>query len=246
MSTPFTPDSSDATKTATSFASRVLDFVDALVPPQLTSAPVEWLLPHRDPEARRCMADFYRRFYDDDHERLFVFGVNPGRFGAGVTGIPFTDPYALSNACGIQHTLGDRQELSATFIHDVIAELGGCVSFFRHVYITSVCPLGLLLDGKNRNYYDDRRVLAELDSFIVDSIQRQITFGARRDVAIVIGSGANARVMDRLNAEHRWFAELRMLDHPRFIMQYRRAHLPEYRASYAATFSSLLGRESTT
>ena len=165
------------------------------------------------------MEAFYGRFYDDNRPRLFIFGINPGRFGSGLTGIPFTDGYALTHTCGIASSLPQRRELSATFIHRVIQALGGADSFFGQAFITGVCPLGLLRGGKNFNYYDDRSLLSELEPFFVDTIRRRIAFGARPQAAVVIGTGKNLQVMQRLNAEHRFFDELHALEHPRFIMR---------------------------
>ena len=225
---------------ATSFGDQVLAFYRTLPRPSLTSAPVEWIDPYHLPEVRRCMDEFYGRFYGDNQPRLFVFGINPGRFGSGITGIPFTDGHALTHACGIATSLPQRQELSATFIHRVIQAWGGADAFFRHMYITAVSPLGLLRGGKNYNYYDDRSVLRELEPFLVDAIQRQLAFGARPQAAVVIGTGKNLQVMQRLNAEHRFFEELRAVEHPRFIMQYRRNQVDEFVASYVRVFQELL------
>ncbi len=35
--------------------------------------------------------------------RYLILGINPGRFGGGITGIPFTDPIRLQNICGIEN-----------------------------------------------------------------------------------------------------------------------------------------------
>jgi len=223
-----------------SFGDRVLAFYRTLVRPQVSARPVEWIDPYHSPEVRRAMDAFYGTFYSDDRPRLFVFGINPGRFGAGLTGIPFTDRYALAHSCGIPTSLPQRQELSATFIHRVIQKWGGATPFFGGVYITAVCPLGLLSRGVNFNYYDDRAVLSELEPFLLVCIRRQIDFGARRQAAVVVGSGQNFRVLQRLNAEHGFFEELRAVEHPRFIMQYRRTEVDQYVSRYLRLFEELL------
>src|SRR5688572_18988998 len=41
--------------------------------------------------------NFYARYYDDDRKRFLILGINPGRYGAGITGIPFTDPIKLES-----------------------------------------------------------------------------------------------------------------------------------------------------
>ena len=52
------------------------------------------------PAQERALSDFYHRFYNDDKPRNLILGINPGRLGAGATGIPFTDTKRLV-ACGI-------------------------------------------------------------------------------------------------------------------------------------------------
>jgi hypothetical protein len=46
--------------------------------------------------------------------------------------------------------------------------------------------------------------------------------------------------MQRLNAEHHFFDELRAVEHPRFIMQYRRKQVDQFVASYLRVFKELL------
>ena len=89
----------------------------------------------------------------------------------------------------------------------------------------------------NFNYYDDPRLLARLKPFIVRTIQQQLAFGARREAAIVLGAGANYRHLAVLNEEYQFFEKLVALDHPRFIMQYRRKRLREYRRKYLDVFT---------
>ena len=88
------------------------------------------------------------------------------------------------------------------------------------------------------NYYDDRKLERAVTPFIVSSIEAQIALGCRRDRVIVLGRGQNAKFLMRLNDQHRWFGAVQALDHPRFIMQYRRKKLDAYIASYAGVLSS--------
>jgi len=43
-----------------------------------------------NPEALIVSGKFYKKYYNDNNPRFLILGINPGRFGAGVTGIPFT------------------------------------------------------------------------------------------------------------------------------------------------------------
>jgi hypothetical protein len=102
---------------------------------------------------------FYRKYYDDHEPRHLILGINPGRFGAGVTGIPFTDPKRLVEKCGLAFQGKMEHEPSSVFVYDVIEAYGGAEAFYRKFYINSVCPLGFTKTspaGKevNCNYYD--------------------------------------------------------------------------------------------
>jgi hypothetical protein len=87
-------------------------------------------------------------------------------------------------------------------------------------------------DGKNFNYYDQKTLESAVTPFIVESIRRQLSFGAVRQVALCLGEGKNYQFFSRLNAEHSFFEEIIPLPHPRYVMQYRRKYLPDYRARY--------------
>jgi uracil-DNA glycosylase len=47
-------------------------------------------------------SSFYEKYYNDNNPRHLILGINPGRFGAGVTGIPFTDTKRLADKCGLK------------------------------------------------------------------------------------------------------------------------------------------------
>jgi len=172
--------------------------------------------------------------------RVFVFGINPGRFGSGTTGVPFTDPVALENVCGIANKLVKRRETSSEFVYQFIERWGGPHVFYRDFFLTAISPIGFIRNGINYNYYDHLVLFREVRSFIVDTLAAQLTFGARRDVAIVLGSGKNQKIFGDLNREYGWFKEVYAVEHPRFIMQYRRRYLKRYLKKYQDIFSRAL------
>lgn len=190
--------------------------------------------PYRDPRVLRYVRAFLDKFYSDDNPRTLILGINPGRFGAGVTGVTFTDPVALNDFCGIENHLGRRRELSSVFVFDVVNHLGGPERFFSRYFLSAICPLGFTKGGINMNYYDDPKLVEAVRPFIVRTLRQQIALGARRDVAVILGRGTNLKFMQRLNDEEQLFGELRGLDHPRFIMQYRRKRVQEYLQTYEA------------
>lgn len=180
----------------------------------------------------RLVEAFLRKYYEDNHPRRLIFGINPGRFGAGITGINFTAPRQLAEDCGIEHPFGNKSELSAEFIYEMIAAYGGPEMFYGDHFLTSVCPLGFTRDGVNLNYYDDAELLLSLRKFIVKHIRLQVEMGFLRDRCVCIGGEKNFKYFNALNKEYHFVEEVVSVPHPRFIMQYRRkqkqAYIDEY------------------
>jgi Domain of unknown function (DUF4918) len=225
-------------RTQPTFADQVIDFYLNGERPEIATPGFSIMDPFAGEPVIKCLTDFSHAMYGDRNERLFVIGINPGRFGGGVTGIPFTDPWALRECCGIETSVTGKRELSSEFVYAFIEQFGGAREFYRHCFLTAVLPFGLLRDGKNVNYYDDRALLTELTPYIVRTLRWQIEFGTRRDVAIVLGGGKNFDCLTRINNEHHFFDRLVPLDHPRFIMQYRRKKVDEYILRYVDTINT--------
>lgn len=197
--------------------------------------------PYASPEVAGNVRTFLRAYFNDNRPRVLVFGINPGRFGAGITGITFTDPFALAEFCGIPNSLGTRRELSSVFIYDFIARYGAVREFYQDFFLTAASPLGFLRRSLNLNYYDVPQLARAVTPFIVRSIEQQIAAGGRRDHAIVIGKGANLTFLRELNDRYAFFERLHALEHPRAIMQYRRKRLQEYLGEYVQVFRQLAG-----
>lgn len=201
---------------------------------------VELLNPFKSEEVWRVNEIFYHRFYNDSNKRILLFGINPGRLGAGLTGIPFTDPTNLEMHAGIPNPLNKKPELSSDFIYRMIIVMGGTEVFFRHFFMTAVCPLGFVKNGINMNYYDDKALVNAVEPFIIRSIKRQLDFGCRRDVAFVIGEGKNMDLFSRWNDRYSFFSSLVALPHPRFVMQYRRKQLSKYVELYRSNLQAYM------
>ncbi len=123
-------------------------------------------------EALKVSSAFYRKYYHDNRKRHLILGINPGRFGAGLTGIPFTDPKRLIARCGIAYKGDMAHEPSSAFVYDMIEAYGGEQDFYGSFYINSLCPLGFTSirpDGKevNYNYYDSKELSKAVHDFMV-------------------------------------------------------------------------------
>lgn len=185
---------------------------------------------------------FYRKYYNDQNPRHLILGINPGRFGAGVTGIPFTDTKRLRNECGISCNGYETHEPSSVFVYDVIEAYGGTTAFYDNFYINSVCPLGFTITGingrvKNYNYYDSKELSKAVYGFIVENIRNQIAIGIEPDICFCFGTGKNEKFLQSLNEEQGFFGKIVALEHPRFIMQYKAKSKQDYINKYINAFN---------
>jgi hypothetical protein len=220
-------------------ASKLIQFYQKLQPPRQLPEGVEILFPQKDKQVMAIVKEFFHKFYREDHPRRLLLGINPGRFGAGITGINFTAPRQLKDHCGIDHSFGNSSELSAEFIYEVIEKYGGAEKFYADHFISSVSPLGFTKQGTNLNYYDDRELQKTITPFIIENIKKQLSLGFRTDRCICIGGEKNYKFLDRLNEEYHFFNKIIPLPHPRFILQYRRKqkniYIDQYMAALAGT-----------
>jgi len=187
---------------------------------------------------------FYRKYYNDTKPRHLILGINPGRFGAGVTGIPFTDTKRLAKECGISYNGKETHEPSSVFVYEMIEAYGGAVEFYTDFYINSVCPLGFTISDekgrvKNYNYYDSKELTAAVSGFIVENIKKQIALGIETDICFCFGTGKNEKFLRSLNEEHGFFGEIAALEHPRFIMQYKSKSKQQFIDKYLTAFNRI-------
>ena len=89
-----------------------------------------------------------------------ILGINPGRFGAGITGIPFTDPKRLAEFCDIHiEACPNAHEPSSLFVYEVIEAWGGLREFYDKMVHQFHLPAWLCKGRQNGretnyNYYD--------------------------------------------------------------------------------------------
>ena len=137
-------------------------------------------------------------------------------------------------------------------------QFGGPAYFFSQFYITSLCPLGFTKDGKNYNFYDSKELQEASMPLILSSLRTQMPypssksslpfslslflsfslslfdhprFGASKKVAICLGTGKISTVLNTINRTHHFFDHILQVEHPRYIVQYKRARINEYPSS---------------
>jgi hypothetical protein len=187
-------------------------------------------------ESHRCASRFYQKYFNDQVSRHVLFGINPFRWGAGLTGIPFTDARRLSEKCGIDYNQPASHENASAFIYEVISEFGGPSAFYRGYLFNWVCPIGLLdkkIPGhKGYSYYQNAALYKSVRELMAENIRHLINLGIARDYCFCVGLGKNEQYLRKLNDEHEFFSAIIPLEHPGFITRYHAGERNKYLAHY--------------
>ncbi len=220
---------------------KILDFYSKVKFTGLLPDHIGIMNPYQENCEIRLLCDlFYNKFYDDNNQRTLILGINPGRLGAGATGIPFTDTKRLNYDCGILYNDFSTHEPSSVFIYEMIRSFGGPKLFYSKFYINSVCPLGFIKtkDSKsiNYNYYDSKELELSVNDFIIDNIRKQIEISGNSELCYCLGTGKNYQYLYKLNEQHHFFYKIIPLEHPRYIMQYKNKEIQNYIELYIKSF----------
>jgi hypothetical protein len=224
------------------FAEKIIEFNQSLDFRKELPSGIRIMNPFREvSDIMELSSEFYRKYYNDNFHRHMILGINPGRFGAGVTGIPFTDTKRLTCECGIKYGGKQTHEPSSVFVYEVIEAYGGTSRFYKDFYIGAVCPLGFVKRDasgaeKNYNYYDSRDLTELVYPFIVENIRKQLEFGISREIGFCFGTGKNEKFLRQLNDKYSFFNKIIALEHPRFVMQYRARKKQFYIDKYIDAF----------
>ena len=208
------------------FGEKVIDFNRNLHYSDKLPEGFQVLNPYMDnPETMEVMQVFYHKFYHDTNQRKLILGINPSRHGAGITGVPFTDTKRLETVCGIKMQSAYTHEISSVFMYDIISEYGGAREFYNQFYINSPFPLAIVRRSQedkwlNANYYDDPKLFEMVKDFMITSLKKHISLGLDTSQVYVLGK-KNASFIQKLNKEVKLFGSLQVLEHPRYIQQYK-------------------------
>jgi hypothetical protein len=224
-------------------AEKIISYCKQLKAPVGLPSDVGIMNPYASSATFPLAVAFYQKYYADDQQRIVCFGINPGRFGGGLTGVPFTDPIHMEQSCGIPNSLPKKAELSAKFIYEMIAVYGGPEQFYQDIFISAVSPLGYTRAGVNLNYYDIKGYQTIFEPYALAEIQKQLSFGLRTDIAFCFGSGKNADFLRYLSDKYELFDEIQILPHPRWIMQYRLKQKADYINQYITAFTLALRKK---
>ena len=92
---------------------------------------------------------FFEKYCSNGSPSVVLCGINPGRLGAGKTGVPFLDFASLSRM--LSNIERRDTERSAKFFYEVIKHFGA-KKFYSTFHVTNISSVGFELAGKNVNY----------------------------------------------------------------------------------------------
>lgn len=197
-----------------------------------------------NPETMEVSKQFYDKFYNDFNKRKFIVGINPSRHGAGVTGVPFTDTKRLESVCGIKMHSAYTHEVSSVFVYEMIEQFGGARAFYEQFYINSPFPLAIVREAKggkllNANYYDHPVLFEAVKDYMIEALKEHISLGVDTSEVYVLGV-KNAQFIHKINQETNLFGSMKVLEHPRYIQQYKFKEKQLYIDKYILTLNDLL------
>jgi hypothetical protein len=228
------------------FGKRVVHYMESLEFKGSLPIGIHLLNPLKEnKEVKKIVKKFYEKYYSDNEPRYLILGINPGRLGAGSTGVPFTDTKRMEEYCNIPVSNMRTHEPSSVFVYDMIEAYGGATDFYKHFFINSVCPLGFVKEDEkggvvNFNYYDTKELIQCTKAFILENIQSLIDLGCHTDVCFCLGTGKNYDFLSKLNAQYHFFEKVIPLDHPRYVMQYKLKQKEIYIKKYLDAFSTII------
>ncbi len=188
--------------------------------------------PFDDAHRRAAMVDFFNKFYSDDAPRTHLLGINPSRFTDTSTGVNYTDGYALDQFCGIDNQFAKTRELTSHFFYQVVEFMGGAAQFYKSVFAWAVMPLSVTKGGEYKNYYEEE-VYESISNIIFANmawLQASIPTNGR---AVILGTGDNKRTIEQIPGYPFGYSDIKVLPHPRWVMQYNSAKLDHFIGLYA-------------
>ncbi|MEY2342744.1 uracil-DNA glycosylase family protein [Acidithiobacillus sp. IBUN Pt1247-S3] len=162
---------------------------------------------------RSIAEQFWQQYIPEPLPQTVILGLNPGRLGAGLTGIPLLDFRSLASLFPDGRLPRNDTEPSANFFHRVVQNVGA-EKFYREFYVSNVSAVGYLRDNKNCNYHE-----------LPDAAQRIVEERFVAEMAVVAPKRIIALGREVEATVQRLFPDgsvrISHLPHPSWIMTYR-------------------------
>ena len=73
---------------------------------------------------------------------------------------------------------------------------------------------------KNANYYDEKELFEDVKDFMIESLKKHISLWLEVDEVFVLWK-KNSDFINNINKEQKLFWKITVLEHPRYIEQYK-------------------------
>jgi uracil-DNA glycosylase len=165
--------------------------------------------------------EFHKKFVQPNSPKIVMCGINPGRRGAGITGIPFIDTNSLSKM--LPDISNPKSEKSAKFFFSIIEEFG-INEFYRNIHVTNMSWFGFykLDNGTNVNY---NSLPTDIQNVLIDKFVEEMDL-INPDVILPIGDIVNWELLYNLKLKNRLYAEIGpRLYHPAYRLVDRKTYI---------------------
>ncbi|HCN83894.1 MAG TPA: hypothetical protein DIT07_09790 [Sphingobacteriaceae bacterium] len=165
--------------------------------------------------------EFHKRYVQSNSPKVVICGINPGRFGAGKTGIPFIDFNSLSQM--LPNIEKKEAEKSAKFFFSIVQEFG-VDTFYQKFHVTNMSWYGFyhLKTRKNINY---NNLPTEIQNLLIDKFLEEMRF-INPDVIIPVGDIVNWELLCNPNVKSRLTAKIApRLYHPAYRLVDKKTYM---------------------
>lgn len=188
-------------------------------------------------ENKNNIIEFHKRYVQPNSPKIVICGINPGRNGAGLTGIPFIDFKSLSKM--LPNIAKEESEQSAKFFYSVIQEFG-IENFYQKFHVTNISWYGFSQIDKQKNVNYDN-ISTEIAIFLIEKFVEEMEF-INPDFIIPLSKNVFYELKS-LKERNKIKAEIgTRLCHPSWISTYRSNDINLWTNKYVETLKIHLNK----
>lgn len=176
---------------------------------------------------KKNIIEFHKKYIQPNRPEIVICGVNPGRFGAGLTGIPFIDFDSLSKM--LPRIKYFDSEKSAKFFFSVVQAFG-IEQFYQKFHVTNISWYGFsMIDKeKNVNYYN---LPVDVQKHLFEKFVEEMNFINPKIIIPLSKDVQNQLLILKSNEQIK--AEITPnLNHPSWVMTYKRNEVELWKEKY--------------
>lgn len=220
-----------------SIRNEVINFYKNFAPPPHLPADLELVNPYEHAERSEAIEAFYAKFFDDNNVRVHILGINPSRMNQTATGVNYTDGFALEEYCGIHNNFSKNRELTSNFFYKVVQAMGGASDFFARVFPWAMMPVTVTKKSNYANYYGND-VVEDLKDLVEENVRWTSKLPSTGKL-VILGSGENHKFFEEMQGSPFGYNEVRVVPHPRWVMQYNSSKLDHYIDQYVDALTTI-------